>query len=54
MKVPRDVSGAVLVKALHRIGYSLTRHRGHHAYLTTTRSGEHHVAVPLWCRFIIP
>ena len=47
MKTPRDVSGASLVKALQRIGYSPTRQRGDHVYLTTAQQGEHHVAVPL-------
>jgi len=47
MKVPRGVSGEVLVKALQRIGYSPTRQRGDHVYLTTIQNGEHHVAVPL-------
>jgi len=47
MKLPRDVSGSDLVKALERIGYQRTRQRGDHVTLTTQQNGEHHVTVPL-------
>lgn len=48
MRVPRDVSGDKLVRALHRhLGYVQTRQRGSHAVLTTHVDGEFHVAVPM-------
>ena len=46
MKLPRDLSGDELVKALAKYGYQITRHRGSHIRLTTQRNGEHHVTVP--------
>jgi predicted RNA binding protein YcfA (HicA-like mRNA interferase family) len=46
MKLPRDLSGADLVGAMQKIGYVVTRQRGSHIRLTTTRGGEHHVTVP--------
>ena len=46
MKLPRDVSGADLAKALQAIGYRITRQTGSHVRLTTTERGEHHVTVP--------
>jgi predicted RNA binding protein YcfA (HicA-like mRNA interferase family) len=46
MRLPRDVSGAELVRGLRRMGYELTRQRGGHAYMTTQQNGEHHVTVP--------
>jgi len=46
MKLPRDVSGVALVKALRRLGYEVTRQRGSHIRVTTRRNGEHHEAIP--------
>ena len=46
MKLPRDVSGAQLVKALGRLGYYGTRQRGSHIRITTQQDGEHHEVVP--------
>lgn len=46
MKLPRNVSGADLVKGLSRVGYSKTRQKGSHIRLTTQRGGQHHVTVP--------
>ena len=46
MKLPRDVSGAQLVKALRTLGYEVTRQRGSHMRVTTLRDGEHHEAIP--------
>jgi predicted RNA binding protein YcfA (HicA-like mRNA interferase family) len=46
MKLPRDVSGDDLAKALRVFGYDVTRQSGSHYRLTTTRNGEHHVTVP--------
>jgi predicted RNA binding protein YcfA (HicA-like mRNA interferase family) len=46
MKLPRDVSGADLVKALRALGYKVTRQTGSHLRLMTTEGGEHHVTIP--------
>lgn len=45
MKLPRDVSGAKLVKALRALGYAVDRQRGSHIRVTTQRDGEHHEVV---------
>lgn len=42
MKIPRDLSGAELVKRLARLGYATTRQTGSHIRLTSTVQGEHH------------
>ena len=47
MKLPRDVSGADLTKALGRIGYRVSRTSGSHVRLTISDSAtENHVTVP--------
>jgi predicted RNA binding protein YcfA (HicA-like mRNA interferase family) len=46
VKLPRDLSGADLVKALRQLGYEATRQRGSHIRVTTQRDGEHHEAIP--------
>lgn len=46
MKIPRDLSGSELVRALRVLGYTLVRQDGSHIRLTTQRDGEHHVTVP--------
>jgi predicted RNA binding protein YcfA (HicA-like mRNA interferase family) len=46
VKLPRDLSGADLVKALARLGYEVSHQTGSHIRLTTQRNGEHHVTVP--------
>ena len=46
MKLPRDVSGSELGKALRSFGYERTRQRGSHMRYTTQRNGEHHVVIP--------
>lgn len=47
MKLPRDLSGAQLAKALARIGYNTTRQTGSHLRLTTANPSEHHVTIPV-------
>jgi predicted RNA binding protein YcfA (HicA-like mRNA interferase family) len=47
VKVPRDVSGRELLRALTRLGYQLARQKGSHVIATTQVRGEHHVAVPM-------
>ncbi len=46
MRLPRDLSGDDLIKALARFGYSPTRQRGSHVRLTTEQNGRHDVTVP--------
>jgi predicted RNA binding protein YcfA (HicA-like mRNA interferase family) len=47
MRVPRDLSGAELIRRLGRLGYVPTRQGGSHVRLTTAERGEHHVTVPI-------
>jgi predicted RNA binding protein YcfA (HicA-like mRNA interferase family) len=46
MRLPRDLSGADLVKRLGRLGYCITRQTGSHIRLTSATRGEHHVTIP--------
>ncbi len=46
MKLPRDLSGAELAKALSRIGYQVTRQTGSHIRLTIDTPSQHHITVP--------
>ena len=46
MRLPRDVSGPELVKALRTLGYESTRQRGSHIRVTTQQGGQHHEVVP--------
>jgi predicted RNA binding protein YcfA (HicA-like mRNA interferase family) len=46
MRLPRDISGERLTKALKVFGYSTTRQTGSHMRVTTQERGEHHITVP--------
>ena len=46
MKLPRDLTGAELVKALSSLGYRVTRQSGSHIRLTCDAPTQHHVTVP--------
>lgn len=46
MKLPRDVSGRELAKALQVLGYRITRQTGSHIRITTNDRGTHHVTIP--------
>ncbi|MFT5836720.1 MAG: putative RNA binding protein YcfA (HicA-like mRNA interferase family) [Candidatus Azotimanducaceae bacterium] len=46
MKLPRNLNGADLQKALRRLGYEATRQRGSHVRITTQVNGEHHEVIP--------
>lgn len=46
MRLPRDVSGTDLVKALSSLGYVETRQTGSHIRLTNSSDGEHHLTIP--------
>ena len=47
MKLPRDVRGSDLVRALRSLGYAPTRRRGSHVRVTTQNRGEHHEVIPM-------
>jgi len=46
MKLPRDLTGNDLSKALGRLGYRVTRQTGSHIRLSTSEKGEHHITIP--------
>ncbi len=46
MRLPRDLSGDALARALAELGYRMTRQTGSHLRLTTLEHGEHHVTEP--------
>lgn len=46
MRLPRNVSGADLVKALKGLGYETSRQTGSHIRLTTHENGTHNVTIP--------
>ena len=47
MKLPRNLTGAQLIKALEQLGYLSTRQACSHVRLTCQRPKEHHLTVPL-------
>jgi predicted RNA binding protein YcfA (HicA-like mRNA interferase family) len=47
MRLPRDVSGEQLIRALRKLDYDATRQRGSHVRVTTRRNGEHHEVIPM-------
>ncbi len=47
MRLPRDVSGEELVRALRVLGYETTRQSGSHVRLTTQEGKEQHVTIPV-------
>jgi predicted RNA binding protein YcfA (HicA-like mRNA interferase family) len=46
MKIPRNISGAELIKLLKPLGYEVTRQAGSHIRLTTSQNGTHHITIP--------
>lgn len=46
MRLPRDLSGDDLARALATLGYSATRQSGSHMRLTTEQGGQHHLTIP--------
>jgi predicted RNA binding protein YcfA (HicA-like mRNA interferase family) len=46
MRLPRDLTGQQLAKALAKLGYRVDRQTGSHLRLTTEKNGVHHVTVP--------
>lgn len=47
MKLPRDLTGAELVKSLSKLGYRATRQTGSHVRLTIRTAKENHLTVPM-------
>ena len=47
MRLPRDLTGAELVRALAKLGYLATRQTGSHVRLTCQLPAQHHITVPL-------
>ncbi|HEX9464396.1 MAG TPA: type II toxin-antitoxin system HicA family toxin [Alphaproteobacteria bacterium] len=46
MRLPRDISGRDLARALRAFGYEVKRQTGSHIRLTSTLKGQHHVTIP--------
>lgn len=46
VRLPRDLSGRDLARAVRRYGYEMTRETGSHMRLTTQQGGEHHITIP--------
>jgi len=46
LKIPRNINGSDLVRALRQLGYEPVRQTGSHIRLTTSVKGTHHVTVP--------
>lgn len=46
MKLPHDVDGPRLAKALDVLGYEVTRQKGSHIRVTAQRDGENHEVIP--------
>jgi predicted RNA binding protein YcfA (HicA-like mRNA interferase family) len=47
VKLPRDIKGTELVRALREFGYAVTRQVGSHVRLSTEHGGGHRLTVPL-------
>lgn len=46
MKLPRDITGAQIIRLLAKFGYTVTRQTGSHIRLTTEIGGRHSITVP--------
>jgi predicted RNA binding protein YcfA (HicA-like mRNA interferase family) len=46
VRIPRDVSGAELVKALQKVGYLVTRQTGSHIRVETQEPTKHRITIP--------
>ena len=45
-RVPRDLAGVDLIKALRRLGYQETRTTGSHVRVTCPGPPQHHLTIP--------
>ncbi|MDI1276762.1 type II toxin-antitoxin system HicA family toxin [Methylobacter sp.] len=46
MRLPRDIHGIKLAKALVELGYHITRQTGSHIRQATFENGEHDITIP--------
>ncbi len=46
MRLPRNLRGSELERALRGLGYEAARQRGSHVRITTQVNGEHHQVIP--------
>ena len=46
MKLPRDLSGGGLARALSKVGYRVTRQTGSPTRLTVDSPSQHHITIP--------
>ncbi|HMO63170.1 MAG TPA: type II toxin-antitoxin system HicA family toxin [Ferruginibacter sp.] len=46
MKIPRNIRGHELVKALSVLGYTVVRQTGSHIRIKTTMNGDHAETIP--------
>lgn len=46
MRLPRDIDGTELAKALSKVGYEVTRQSGSHIRLTLAEAPQHHITIP--------
>jgi len=46
MRLPRDISSTELIKLLQKFGYQISRQKGSHIRLTTTKQREHRITIP--------
>jgi predicted RNA binding protein YcfA (HicA-like mRNA interferase family) len=46
LKIPRDIEGGELARALTVLGYQIVRQSGSHMRLMTTKNGVHHLTIP--------
>lgn len=46
MRLPRDLSGIDLARALRKVGYQIVRQSGSHIRMTRLAGGQHHVTIP--------
>jgi len=48
MKLPRNLGGKTLCKALEKYGYKIIRQTGSHVRLSSSqKSNDHHITIPL-------
>ena len=47
MRLPRDLTGAQLIRALGKLSYAPTRQTGSHVRLTCELPAQNHLTVPL-------
>lgn len=46
-KLPRNLTGAELIRVLAKLGYAATRQSGSHVRLTCSVPDQHHITIPL-------